>query len=51
MQGKYNRTKLKIHPVKGMEVDTPASKCLAHYIGVSLVICALALLLNVIRWW
>lgn len=46
-----NRTKVKLHPMKCIEVDTPANKYLVHYVGISLVICALALFVVAVRWW
>lgn len=35
----------------GIEMDIPTRKALVHYIGATLIICAVALLIHVVRWW
>ena len=47
----HNRTRFKFHWLKGIEMDIPTSRALVHYIGATLLLSALAMLLHVIRWW
>jgi hypothetical protein len=37
--------------LKGIEMDAPTSKALVHYLGAAIIICAIAVLIHVIRWW
>lgn len=48
---KNSRTRFKLHWFKGVEMDAPANKALIHYVGTAIVICSVAALLHVIRWW
>ena len=46
------RTMLKLHPVKGIEIEAPNSRGLTHYLGVAIVLLAVTPPLYVVlRWW
>lgn len=44
------RTRLKVHPVKGIEFDAPTSRAMTHYAGISLLILAASVPLYLILW-
>lgn len=55
---KYNKTKLKIHPKEGLEMETYASPFVKTAIGIAIILVAMAVLalgvtplITAIRWW
>ncbi|MBF0785783.1 hypothetical protein IR120_09970 [Muribacter muris] len=54
----YSKTKLKIHPKEGLEMETYASPFVKVAIGIAIITVSLAVLMlavtplvNAIRWW
>lgn len=54
----YSKTKLKIHPKEGLEMETYASPFIKIAIGIAIILVALAVLalgitplVSALRWW
>lgn len=55
---KYSKTKLKIHPQEGLEMETYATPFIKAAIGIAIILLAVGATLlfatpfiNAIRWW
>lgn len=54
----YSKTKLKIHPQEGLEMETYATPFIKTAIGIAIILIALAVfalgmtpLVSALRWW